>query len=131
MNFYIPTDPAMVLPIVLVVLFVIGVFNSINKLFKDWAKAIDAAAKPLSITLKTDKTPLEVMEAAKAARRAKQRFQLLFVVGVWLAARWYWPVQVSEIEEVALGVFVNVFNVLATVVSDLAQQLLAFLSSIE
>ena len=131
MNFYIPIDPATVLLIVIGLAALIGVFNSINKLFQDWAKAVSAPAKPLSITLKTPQTPQEVMDAAKAAKRARQRFWLIVGAGVYVVARWQWPLEFSQFENLVVNVLIEVISVLTNLLSSLAQQLLAFLSSLE
>ena len=121
------TNPSPLL-VALGTIVAIGLLNGVKNLVSGWAKAIGAPVKPLSITLKTDKTPQEVIDAANAARNKRRLFWLAIAVGLWLAA-WRWnPDVVEPLTMTFANFFISLFQIVGEALIDVGSQLSSLLA---
>ena len=79
----VPQDLAAYVPYVALLIFFLSIVGFWNQL-GTWSKSEGAMESPMSITLKTEKTPAQVARAAREARRKRITYFLLLMVGGWL-----------------------------------------------
>ncbi len=116
------------LAVVLFTLAVIGLAAGVRNLVKDWAKAMGAPAKPLSITLKTEKTPQEVMDAARAAKFKRRLFFVSILIGCWVVGYRLRPEVVEPITMSVLSFFADFLRILGEAIVNIGSQLSVLLA---
>ena len=79
----VPEGVAGLVPYVALAILLISIGIFFRNLSK-WSKAGASMVSPMSITLKTDKTPEQVRQEAAAARRGKWMAILMLLFGAWL-----------------------------------------------
>ena len=93
------------------------VFAYVASFFKKWRGAEDAMLAPISITLKTEKTPEQVWSAARAAR-IKRRWALVTIGAIiWLALHLWVPERTAPFENFAVEILVAILEGLLEIMS--------------
>lgn len=105
------------------VVFTIGIANGVIRTFTTWGNAISAPAKTLSITLKTDKTPQEITEAAAAARFKRRLAVFAAFAGLWFYGAWRRPDIFVPLTRSLGDLFVGFLEFLGRVLLQIGSQL--------
>ena len=109
----------------LVILLLFGYFGFWQNLGK-WSKSESGMYGPMSITLKTDKTPEQVRLEAAAARRTKRMAMTVLVVAAWLVLYLFNDIVamslLNGLARFAKQVLVALFDLVAMVIGDVGAE---------
>lgn len=117
-----PQDFAAYVPYAALAIFIVSVVSFWNTLGK-WSKSEGAMESPMSITLKTEKTPAQVARAAREARRARRVYLMLLLVGGWIVLFLFDETLALEIWQALLTVLRQTLLALVDLLAYVAQQM--------
>ena len=105
---------------IVVALVGIGFFLNVQQ---GWLKRENAVNSPMSITLKTDKTPADVYLDARNARLRRRVTYLGIGAVIWFVVRSRFPAETMSLEAALSGLISSVLRGLAGILTALANAL--------